>query len=945
MTTEIAIILLLDGIANGAIYLLAGLGLVLIFSVTRVVFVPFGDITAFCALSIAAFELGRVPGAVWVVAILAVLATIMDAVGHIRSGERARTKYSLFFYGLLPLVPCVLAWFAASQALPHAIQIILALALVLPIAPLLDRIAFRPAADASVLVLLIIALALHFALSGLGLMFFGAEGFRIRPLVDGIYSLGGGVIVSAQVLLMLAAAALLSLLFFLFFERSMAGRALRATAINRIGARLVGIRPARTGTIAYFIASLLAGISAMLVGPTTTMYYDSGFMIGLKAFVGAIIGGFISYPVAALGALFVGIMESFASFWSSSFKEVIVFGLLIPVLLWQSWKSASHADGEADEIEMPQSIGLSAPLRNGLIGAAVIALVLAPLVLGSFAITLLNYIGISALAALGLVLLTGIGGMTSFGQAAFVGIAAYATAWATTTEGLSPWFGLLLALVATGFAALAIGALTLRLDGHFLSLSTIAWGISIYFLFGNIEGLGQNTGMAGIPPISIGSVPLISSQKIFYLIWLMVGLAMLASSNLLDSREGRAIRSLRGGGVLLASLGVNIFRIRLVTFVLAALLAGLAGWLYAHMNRFVSPAPFDVKPGIEYLLMAMAGGAGHIAGAIAGSALITLLKNWLQDVLPLVTHNPAQFEIIVFSVLLILLLQNARGGLIAFVARRLPQGTRRPPAAAEPMTRRWLPEGGTVILQVENAVRTFGGLTAVNKVSFELKAAEILGLIGPNGAGKSTMFNLLTGALQVNSGRISFLGQDITRRPQMAIARMGIARTFQHVKLRPNMSVIDNVALGAYARTATGFLKSALHLDRDEERRTLHEAQRQLQRVGLRDKPYELAGNLPLGGQRILEVARALAADPVLVVLDEPAAGLRPPEKEALARVLRQIRDEGVTILIVEHDMDFVMGLVDRLVVMEFGCKLVEGDPAAVRADPKVQEAYLGGVL
>ena len=945
MTSEIAIILLLDGIANGVIYLLAGLGLVLIFSVTRVVFVPFGDITAFCALSIAAFELGRPPGAIWVVAILAVIATAMDAAGHIRSGAYARLRYSIFIYGLLPLIPCVLAWLAASHALPHAVQIVLALALVLPIAPLLDRIAFRPAADASVLVLLIIALAVHFALSGLGLMFFGAEGFRIHPLVDGIYRLGGGVIVSAQVLLMVATAALLSLLFFLFFERSMAGRALRATAINRIGARLVGIRPARTGTTAYFIASLLAGISAILIGPTTTMYYDSGFMIGLKAFVGAIIGGFISYPIAALGAVFVGILESFASFWSSSFKEVIVFGLLIPVLLWQSWKSARHGDGEGEEIEMPASSGLSAPLRNGLIGIAVVALALAPLLLGSFAITLLNYIGISALAALGLVLLTGIGGMTSFGQAAFVGIAAYATAWATTTQGLSPWVGLLLALLSTGLAALAIGALTLRLDGHFLSLSTIAWGISIYFLFGNIAGLGQNTGIAGIPPIAIGSISLISSQTIYYLIWLMVGLAMLASANLLDSRQGRAIRSLRGGAVLLASLGVNIFRIRLVTFVLAALLAGLAGWLYAHMSRFVSPAPFDVKPGIEYLLMAMAGGAGHIAGAVAGSALITLLKNWLQDVLPLVTRDSAQFEIIVFSILLILLLQNARGGLVAFVLKHLPQGKREPPAAAEPMTRRALPESGAVILKIEDAVKTFGGLTAVNRVSFELNAGEILGLIGPNGAGKSTMFNLLTGALQADTGRISFLGEDITRRPQMTIARMGIARTFQHVKLRPDMSLIDNVALGAYARTATGFLTSALRLDRAEERRTLHEVQRQLQRVGLGDKPYELAGNLPLGGQRILEVARALAADPVLVVLDEPAAGLRPPEKEALAKVLRQIRDEGVTILIVEHDMDFVMGLVDRLVVMEFGCKLVEGNPAAVRADPKVQEAYLGGVL
>jgi branched-subunit amino acid ABC-type transport system permease component len=202
-----------------------------------------------------------------------------------------------------------------------------------------------------VLVLLIIALALHFALSGLGLMVFGAEGFRIPPLVDGIYDLGNGIIISAQQLLMLASTAILILLFFLFFEGSMAGRALRATAVNRVGARLVGIRPARAGTIAYLIASLLAGISAILIGPTTTIYYDSGFLIGLKAFVGAIIGGLASYPVTALGSLFVGILESFASFWSSAFKEVVVFGLLIPVLLWRSWGSHHHDADEGEEIE------------------------------------------------------------------------------------------------------------------------------------------------------------------------------------------------------------------------------------------------------------------------------------------------------------------------------------------------------------------------------------------------------------------------------------------------------------------------------------------------------------------------------------------------------------------------------------------------------------------
>jgi branched-chain amino acid transport system permease protein len=562
---------------------------------------------------------------------------------------------------------------------------------------------------------------------------------------------------------------------------------------------------------------------------------------------------------------------------------------------------------------------------------------------GGFAITLLNDIGLASLVVLGLVLLTGIGGMTSFGQAAFVGIAAYATAWATTVQGLSPWLGLLLALASTAFAAAIIGALTLRLGGHFLSLSTIAWGISIYFLFGHIPGLGENTGIAGIPPITIGQVSLISSGAIFYLIWVIVALAMWGSANLLDSREGRAIRSLRGGGVLLGSLGVDIFRIRLVTFVIAAFLAGISGWLYAHMNRFVSPAPFDTRPSIDYLLMAMAGGARYIFGAIAGSALIILLTNWLQDYLPLITRNSAQVEIIVFCALLILLLQNARGGLVSFLVKYLPR--KQTPAKAEQMARRRLPAAGTAVLRVEEALKTFGGLTAVNRVSFDVKAGEITGLIGPNGAGKSTMFNLLTGVLQLNSGQISFLGKDITRSRQAEIARLGIARTFQHVKLRPSMSAIDNVALGAYCRTRAGFWAGAMRLDRPEERRTLHEAHLQLQRAGLGDQPYELAGNLPLGRQRILEVARALAADPVLLVLDEPAAGLRRLEKEALARLLRQLREEGVTILIVEHDMDFVMGLADRLVVMDFGCKLAEGKPEMVRTNPRVQEAYLGGVL
>jgi branched-chain amino acid transport system permease protein len=584
-------------------------------------------------------------------------------------------------------------------------------------------------------------------------------------------------------------------------------------------------------------------------------------------------------------------------------------------------------------------------VRLRLIVIAVIVVAVAPFILAPFSITLLNYIGIYSLVALGLVLLTGVGGMVSFGQATFMGIAAYATAWLSARAGYSPWLGLLLALTLTAGIAAVVGALTLRLNGHFLSLSTIAWGLALYFTFGNLEALGQYNGINGIPSLAIGAFELVGSTRIYYLVWGLLLAAMLAAHNLLSSRSGRAMRALRGGNVLVESLGINAFWIRLVTFVLSALLAAIAGWVYAHMSRFISPTPFDVTMGIEFLMMAMVGGSGYLLGAVVGAALITLLKNSIQDYLPLIAPGvSARLEIVAFSVLFILFLQRARDGIVPFVARWFPKSVQQLPAPAAPLPRRAQPSPGQALMTVEAAQRRFGGLLAVNDVSFEVRAGEIFGLIGPNGAGKSTMFNLITGALPVNAGRIMFGGKDVTNAPQRTIARAGIARTFQHVKLRPQMTLLDNVLLGTYLRTKAGFVDGALRLDRDEEQQARYEALQQLERVGLAERCFELAGNLPLGHQRVLEIARALASDPILLVLDEPAAGLRQQEKLALAKLLRTLRAEGLTILLVEHDMDFVMGLVDRIVVMEFGIKLCEGDPRAVRDDPRVQEAYLGGV-
>jgi branched-chain amino acid transport system permease protein len=350
MTWDVALILGIDGLANGAVYLLAGLGLVLIFSVTRVVFVPFGDVAAFAALSLAAFETGRTPATIAMVLTLAALAVATEVGSLLRRGEVRRIPRALLGWGVLPALPCLLAWWVAGQAMPAPVRVAVAVLLVVPITPLVARVALQPIADASVLVLLIVSLALHFLLSGLGLLFFGPEGSRTGPLASGAFTLPGGLPVSGQVMLMIGSAVALSALFFVLFERTVAGKALRATAVNRVGARLVGIRPARTALLAYTAASLLAGLIGVLVAPVMTMYYDSGFLIGLKAFVAAIIGGLVSYPLTAIGALAVGGVESFASFWSGALKDVIVFSLLIPVLMLRSFL-ARHAEEETEEID------------------------------------------------------------------------------------------------------------------------------------------------------------------------------------------------------------------------------------------------------------------------------------------------------------------------------------------------------------------------------------------------------------------------------------------------------------------------------------------------------------------------------------------------------------------------------------------------------------------
>jgi branched-chain amino acid transport system ATP-binding protein/branched-chain amino acid transport system permease protein len=573
-----------------------------------------------------------------------------------------------------------------------------------------------------------------------------------------------------------------------------------------------------------------------------------------------------------------------------------------------------------------------------LVASAVLLVV--PWFLPSFYVGIFAYAGVYALVAIGLVLLLQ-AGQISLGQGAFMGLGAYGSALVARAYGIDTVVTLIASIAATAAVAALIGYVTLRLRGHYLPLATLAYGIALAGVFTAWhEVTGGASGLDKIPPLSLFGFALTDDRLYTQLIWMTVLLAVLGLSRLRSSRVGRAIATLESHDVMARSFGVDTTLLRIKVLVFSAVLAALAGGLYVHLLRFISPSPFGLMTSFKVLIMAVVGGPMSAAGGVIGALALESTQWALQDVLARWGAS-GNLEVIVFGIILIVMLVKWPQGLWPVAEKILPKPVSRSSAGEGLPQSAPREDRDAVPLRLEQIGIRFGGLQALDGVDMVLRRGEFVGLIGPNGAGKTTLFSIISGLQRPTSGEVTLFGKALPA--SHSIVQCGMARTFQHVQLVPELTVIENVALGAYWRTRAGFVRGLLALDNPENKRALASARDALERVGLREETELAAGSLPLGKQRIVEIARALVADPQILLLDEPAAGLRFSEKLTLVKILRQLHAESVTILLVEHDMELVMGCVERLVVLDRGRIIAAGAPEDVQANPAVIAAYLGG--
>ncbi len=597
-----------------------------------------------------------------------------------------------------------------------------------------------------------------------------------------------------------------------------------------------------------------------------------------------------------------------------------------------------------------------------------IALAAVLLLFGAAAPHAMVDIGIWALiygiAAIGLSLLMGLAGQVSLGHAAFIAVGAYTQALLVGKAGWSPLLAAPVAVLASMLIALLVGLPLLRLRGHFLALATLGLGIIVGVFVTEQDFTGATSGIYGLPNLEFGGRSYDTAQEYFLLLTPIVVLGLWLASNLVHSRTGRALSAVNDSEVAAECLGVDTFALRLRVFVLSAAYAGLSGVFYTHWLTIVNPSVAHFELSVRILLMVVLGGLGTVWGALIGAVAVQLLDEGLRAIIPIIIPSAkGEIQLIGFGVVLVLVIILMPGGLAQLWAKLMSAVRQRkhPIVRGEHehkvtqeeqrdlleeslklLSRAEHMPAGQTILSIRGLTKRYGGVTALDNLDLDVQAGEIMALIGPNGAGKTTAFNMITGVLPPTEGSVVLEGTEVAGKQPHIAAAIGATRTFQNLQTFKSTTVIGNVKVARHLRSKAGLIRGMLLMDRSEEKLIDLASQAAIDAMALTSLADKPIADLAFGKQRQVEVARALALEPSVLLLDEPMAGLSGPERDSLSWLLRRVKASGVTVLLVEHDVAAVMALADRVAVLDDGKLISLGTPAQVTSDPKVIAAYLG---